>query len=188
MIKSICVFCGASNGFNKNYASAAKDFGKLLANNNIELIYGGGSIGIMNEIAETVLELGGKVTGVITHHLMGLEVGHEGITKMHYVDTLQERKALQLKISDAFVVLPGGYGTMDEFFEVLVHNQLNLLNKPLGILNTDNFYKPLIELIKHFTIEGFASEKLMQSILIDNNPVELFNKINHYSTKLVQTA
>ncbi len=177
MIKSICVFCGANNGYNKNFSLAAKEFGKLMVDNNIELIYGGGSIGIMNEIAESVLIGGGKVTGVITHHLMDLEVGHKGITQMHYVDTLQERKALQMQISDAFVVLPGGFGTMDEFFEVLVHNQLNLLKKPLGILNTDNYYKPLIELINHFTKEGFASTKQQNSIIIENEPAKLFNKI-----------
>jgi len=182
MIKNICVFCGAKNGSNQNYVKAANEFGRILADNNIDLVYGGGSTGIMNEIAESVLKAGGKVTGVITHHLMNLEVGHKGLTKMHFVNTLQERKTLQMKISDAFVVLPGGIGTMDEFFEILVHLQLHLINKPIGILNTDNFYNPLLNLLNHFIQQGFVADKQIKSIICEENPEKLLKKIMEWKT------
>jgi len=179
-MKSICVFCGARSGYNKNFGKAATEFGRLLAIKGIELVYGGGSIGIMGEIAESVLKEGGKVTGVITAHLMDMEVGHTGISKMHIVETLQQRKELQIQISDAFIALPGGYGTMDEFFEILVHNQLHLINKPLGILNTDGFYNPLAQMLEHFTAEGFASQEQLNTIIIEEEPAILLERIREW--------
>ncbi len=180
MINSICVFCGAKAGYNDNFTKTAAELGEIIANNNIKLIYGGGNIGIMNIIAESILNAGGQVIGVITHKLMKYEVGHKGLTKMYVVNSLHQRKELEIKLSDAFIILPGGFGTMDEFFEVLVHKQLGIINKPIGILNIDGFYDPLINLIEHFVVNGFVSQKQKQLILVENQPKALFEKIIRY--------
>ena len=139
-IGAACVFCGANVGTRAAYAAAAHALGALLARENVALVYGGGSVGLMNEAANATLRAGGEVIGVITRALMDREVGHAGLTTMHVVETMHERKKLMADLSDLFVALPGGYGTFDELCEMLTWNQLGIHEKPVVIVNVDGFF------------------------------------------------
>ncbi len=154
-MKNICVFCGSRPGANERYRRAAVDFGALLAGERIGLVYGGGHVGLMGAVADAALREGGTVTGVIPRHLWDLEVGHGGLTDLHIVDSMHERKALMANLSDAFAVLPGGIGTMEEFFEVWTWGQLGIHAKPYGLLNIDGYFDPLIVFLDHMVEEGF---------------------------------
>jgi uncharacterized protein (TIGR00730 family) len=140
VIERVCLFCGANVGVHASYAHAARQLGAALAQRGIGLVYGGGSVGLMNEAANAVLAGGGDVIGVITRELMAREVGHAGLTRMHVVETMHERKALMASLSDAFVALPGGYGTFDELCEMLTWDQLGIHAKPVVLANVDGFF------------------------------------------------
>lgn len=140
MIASICLFCGANVGARPAYAHAAREFGTLLAREGIALVYGGGSVGLMNEAATTSLAAGGRVVGVITEELMAREVGHPGLSALHVVETMHQRKLLMAKLADAFVALPGGYGTFDELCEMLTWDQLGIHQKPVVVVNVEGFF------------------------------------------------
>ena len=155
-MKSICVFCGSSKGENPIYAVSAQAVGRYLAQNGIRLIYGGGAIGLMGEVADSALEAGGQVIGVITKSLMHKEVGHQGLTELHIVDTMHERKALMVSLADAFIALPGGFGTFDELFEVLTWRQLGIHNKPIGVLNVEEYFDCLLAFADHMVTEKFV--------------------------------
>ena len=139
-IRAVCVFCGANVGTRSTYVAAAQALGLLLARERIALVYGGGSVGLMNEAANATLAAGGEVVGIITRALMEREVGHAGLTKLHVVETMHERKKLMADVSDAFVALPGGYGTLDELCEMLTWNQLGIHHKPVVLANLDGFF------------------------------------------------
>ena len=143
-MKRICVFCGSSEGSRPEYSAAAEEMAAELVRRNIGLVYGGSKVGLMGVIADAVLKAGGEVQGVIPEHLMALEVGHRGLTKLHVVQSMHERKALMADLSDAFVAMPGGFGTLEEFCEVVTWTQLGLHAKPCGILNVLNYYSPLL--------------------------------------------
>jgi uncharacterized protein (TIGR00730 family) len=157
-IESLLVYCGANSGNNLVYSETAKTVGTKLAKENIRLIYGGGSIGLMGIVADTVLQNKGNVTGVIPDFLNVKEVGHTGLTQMHIVKSMHERKALMEELSDAVIALPGGYGTLDELFEMLTWAQLGLHQKPIGLLNVNRFYDPLIAQLDTMVREGFLKE------------------------------
>lgn len=152
---NICVYCGSSTGKNPKILSAARTFGRLLADNNHTLIYGGSSLGVMGTLADTVMDNGGKVIGVIPRNLFSKEVAHTEITELITVEDMHERKSTMEKHSDAFVALPGGFGTMEELFEIITWNQIGIIQKPVTVLNVDHFYDALIEMIDHAVKSGF---------------------------------
>ncbi|NEQ52500.1 MAG: TIGR00730 family Rossman fold protein [Leptolyngbya sp. SIO3F4] len=181
-MKKICVFCGSSPGVNVKYKEAAFEFGKLLAAENYELVYGGGSTGIMGFVADACLEAGGEVTGVIPDFLIAKEVGHKGLTQQIEVKSMHERKQKMADISDAFVALPGGMGTMDELCEIVTWSQLGLHNKPVGILNTQTYFTPFIQFMDHMVSQRFLSEENRQIIVEDESPKGLIDKLINYTS------
>ncbi|MEQ9491174.1 MAG: TIGR00730 family Rossman fold protein [Alphaproteobacteria bacterium] len=156
-IKSVCVYCGSSSRVAESYKDAARALGKILADNDIELVYGGGQVGIMGILADAVLAAGGRVTGIIPEFLFAKEVGKGDVSNLIRVGSMHERKQKMAEVSDAFVVLPGGFGTMDETFEILTWRQLALHNKPTVIVDIDGYWRPLVSLMEHIIDEGFAS-------------------------------
>jgi uncharacterized protein (TIGR00730 family) len=157
-IASVCVYCGSSLGANPRHTEAARHLGTQLAAHGIRLVYGGGRIGLMGQIADAVLARGGQVVGVIPEHLQVQEKGHRGVTELRVVASMHERKNLMFELSDAFVILPGGFGTLDEAFEMLTWRQLKLHDKPILFLNIDGYWTPFAKLVDQFIAEGFARE------------------------------
>jgi uncharacterized protein (TIGR00730 family) len=157
-IASVCVYCGSSLGANPRHAEAARQLGAQLASHGIRLIYGGGRIGLMGQVADAVLAGGGRVIGVIPEHLQVLEKGHRGVTELRVVASMHERKNLMFELSDAFVILPGGFGTLDEAFEMLTWRQLQLHDKPILFLNIEGYWTAFGALVDQFIAEGFARE------------------------------
>jgi uncharacterized protein (TIGR00730 family) len=176
-IKRISVFCGSRTGIAPVYEEAAKELGKVLALENIQLIYGGGGIGLMRTIADAVLQHGGTVTGVLPFFFDSPEIAHKNITEMIIVNSMSERKEKMAKLSDAFIALPGGYGTLDELFEVLVYSQLNIHNKAVGILNTKHFYDALLSFLDHMQEDDFLHNIHRNMLIVDTDPAELVRKI-----------
>ena len=174
-IHSLAVFCGSKNGTNPAYTEHASKLGKMMAENNIRLIYGGGSAGIMGSIADSVMEHGGKVTGIIPKILLEWEVQHQHITELIVSDDMHIRKKTLYDLCDAALILPGGFGTLDELFEIVTWNQLSIHNKQIFILNTDGFYTHLINHIQKMRDEEFLYEKDENKIIILKNPAELLN-------------
>jgi uncharacterized protein (TIGR00730 family) len=179
-MKSICVFCGSSVGSLDIYSQVARELGQLMAKQGISLIYGGGNIGLMGVIADEVLAGDGHVEGVIPDFLMAKELGHSGIQKMHVVASMHERKIKLAELADAFIVLPGGYGTLDELFEVMTWNQLGLIKKPLGILNTNGFWDPLISMLDRMTAQRFVRTEHRDSIVIADHANEMLQKLSAF--------
>jgi uncharacterized protein (TIGR00730 family) len=172
-MKRICVFCGSSPGRRPEYCAAAEELAAELVRRNIGLVYGGGNVGLMGIIADAVLRAGGDVQGVIPEHLMALEVGHKGLTKLHVVHSMHERKALMADLSDAFIALPGGFGTLEEFCEVVTWTQLGLHAKPCGILNVLGFYSPLLAMLDHAVQERFLKPENRVLVLAREQPADL---------------
>lgn len=158
-IKSVCVYCGSSSRVRQSYKDAAVLFGESLAQEKITLVYGGGQVGIMGIIADAVLRNGGEVTGIIPHFLNEKEVGKADVTELIAVDSMHVRKQIMAERSDGFVVLPGGFGTLDEFFEILTWRQLNLHDKPIVVADIDGYWEPLIGAVDHIVAEGFAHQR-----------------------------
>ncbi len=155
-MRNICVFCGARTGKNEAFVRAAADLGRELARRGVGIVYGGGHVGLMGVLADAALAAGGMVVGVIPQALADREVAHHGLTKLHVVSGMHERKALMADLSDAFVALPGGYGTFEEFFEIVTWLQLGIHDKPIGLLNVEAYYDPLIAMIDSSVREGFV--------------------------------
>ncbi len=176
-IKSLCLFCGSSPGANPEYAAAAKHFGETLAAQQITMVYGGGSVGLMGIAADACMAHGGKVIGVIPRMLMEKEVGHAALSAMHVVETMHERKALMTDMSDGFIALPGGFGTLDELFESLTWLQLAYHQKPIGLLNVSGFYDGLIQFLDHARDERFLREMHRDSLHVDTDLVTLIGKL-----------
>ena len=172
-MKRICVFCGSSPGSRPEYRRSAQEMAAELARRNIGLVYGGSNVGLMGELADAVLRTGGEVEGVIPENLMAREVGHEGLTKLHVVRSMHERKALMADLSDAFVALPGGFGTLEEFCEVVTWTQLGLHAKPCGILNVLGYYSPLLRMFDHSVEERFLKPENRALVLAGDSPAEL---------------
>ncbi len=155
-LRSICVFCGASTGHNPVYRESATALGQTLAANDIRLVYGGGAVGLMGVVADAAMAAGGEVIGIIPQSLKDAEVGHQGLTRLEVVDGMHARKARMAELSDAFIALPGGLGTLEELFEVWTWGQLGYHRKPLGLLDTNDFYGKLSHFLDHLVEEGFV--------------------------------
>src|SRR5215475_12625623 len=179
-MKRICVFCGSSSGSRPEFRVCAEELGTELIRRKIGLIYGGGNVGLMGAIADSVLESGGEAIGVIPEHLMAREIGHKRLTKLHIVRSMHERKALMADLSDAFIALPGGFGTLEEFFEVLTWSQLGLHAKPCGIMNVLNYYTPLLEMLDHAVEERFLKPQNRALVLARNTPAELLEALEEW--------
>lgn len=182
----VAVFCGSSIGYNKIYEEQAYLLGKTLAGKNIGVVYGGGSVGLMGAIANGAVESGGEVIGVLPHFLNKKEIAHNNLTEMILVDTMHERKMKMNELSDGTISLPGGYGTMEEFFEMLTWGQLGLHEKPVAILNTNGFYDSLLELIQKMVDDGFLKEIYRDMLLSSNDIEELLEKMNKYQPIYVE--
>ena len=165
-MKRVCVFCGASSGRLPAYSDAARAFGVCLAGRGFGLVYGGGRVGLMGAVADGALSAGGAVTGVIPQALVDRELAHPGITELRIVASLHERKALMASLADAFVALPGGFGTLDELMEQLTWSQLGLHGKPVGLLDVEGYWGPLIALGRHAAAEGFVREVDLGAIVV----------------------
>lgn len=179
-IKSIAVFCGSSIGTGPAYEAAARALGRELARRNIRLVYGGAKVGLMGALADAALEAGGEVVGVLPYFLSGKEIAHAGLTKLILVDTMHERKLRMAELSDASISLPGGFGTMEEFFEVLTWGQLGLHTKPVGLLNVQGFYKPLYALFDQMVQEGFLKPENRRLVLLAEEAAELLRQFESY--------
>ncbi|MEM5318011.1 TIGR00730 family Rossman fold protein [Paraburkholderia sp. JHI869] len=179
-MKAVCVYCGSSFGANPVYTEAAQAFGRALLDANLALVYGGGKVGLMGVIADTVMAGGGRAIGVIPELLVDKEVGHAGLTELHVVPDMHHRKKMMADLSDAFVAMPGGAGTLEELFEVYTWAQLGYHRKPVGVLNISGFYDPLMALLDHTVREGFMRETYLDMLQTDSDPVALIAKIKRY--------
>lgn len=179
-MKNICVFCGSSPGKGVKHLVAAQELGNVLVKENLRLIYGGGNIGIMGEIANTVLQYNGEVTGVIPEDLVAREVALKDVTELIIVDSMHERKAKMQELSDGFIAMSGGIGTLEEFFEIWTWAQLGIHSKPVGILNIDGYYDLLIEFIYNSVKNEFVNENNLKMIVIDSDPENLIRKMKDF--------
>ncbi len=175
--RRLCVFCGSSSGNRPEYRLVTQRLGGLLVGEDIELVYGGGNIGLMGVLADTMLAAGGRATGVIPESLMAREVGHSGLTSLRVVRSMHERKATMSDLADGFIALPGGFGTLEEFAEVLTWSQLDIQSKPCGLLNVMSYYSPLLALFDHAVREGFLSAANRRLVLDDDDPARLLEKM-----------
>jgi uncharacterized protein (TIGR00730 family) len=176
-LKSICVFCGSRSGSRPEYARAAGELGRVLAERGIELVYGGGSVGLMGTLADAVLAAGGRVTGVIPEALATKEVAHWGLTELHVVPSMHVRKATMARLADAFIALPGGFGTLEELFEIVTWAQLGLHQKPAGLLNTAGFFDALLALVDHTVTEEFVRPENRELLLEAKEPADLLDQL-----------
>ncbi len=172
----ICVFTGSRHGARSEYAEAAKRLGRALVERDYGLVYGGGNVGLMTVIADTVLELNGHVTGVIPDSLVSKEVAHQGLSELRVVNSMHERKALMAELADGFIAMPGGIGTMEEFFEVLSWAQLGLHEKPCGLLNVCGYYDPLIQFLDRGVEQDFIKPKHRALLIEKNDPAKLLDR------------
>jgi len=186
-MKSIAVFCGSSNGASEVYKEEAVRLAHELVRRNLTLVYGGASVGNMGTVADTVLELGGKAVGVIPAFLSDREIAHDHLTELIVVDTMHERKQKMIELSDGFIALPGGPGTMEEFFEVFTWSQIGLHQKPCGILNVHHYYDGLLSFFDHMTKEAFMKEQYRSSVLASNHPADLLDQCTSYLPPAVKT-
>ena len=180
MLKRICVFCGSSPHSNSKYFSTAEELARLLVKNGIGLVYGGSDIGTMKVIADTVLEAGGEAFGVMPQVLVDKEIAHPGLTQLHIVQSMHERKALMAELSDGFIALPGGIGTLEELFEILAWSLLEIHKKPCGILNAHHYYEKLIAFLNHAAAEHFIKEEHHSILIMEEDPVTLLERMNGY--------
>ncbi len=177
---SICVFCGSSPGNDPAYTETARHLGRTLAERDITLVYGGGHVGLMGVVADAALEIGGEVVGVMPKALVDREIGHTGLTKLHVVQSMHERKALMSKLSEGFVALPGGNGTLEEFFEVLTWAQLGEHGKPCGLLNVAGYYEPLLRVFDQMVDRAFLKEEHRKLVLVEEDPSALLGRFEVY--------
>ena len=173
---SVCVFCGSSDGARPAYGAAARALGRVLAERGLTLVYGGSNVGMMRQLADAAMRAGGRVIGVIPEHLVGWERAHHGVTELRVVGSMHERKALMIELSDAFIALPGGVGTLDELFEVLTWAQLGLHRKPCGLLDVEGYFGDLVRLIDRAREDGFLYGTAAIPML-DQDPERLLDRI-----------
>ena len=172
-LRRICVYCGSNAGNDPAHRAAAHDLGAFLAHSGIGLVYGGGNVGLMGAVADGALSQNGEVIGVIPKSLMEKELGHGGVTELHVVTSMHERKQMMVDLSDGFIALPGGFGTLDELFETLTWLQLSFHDKPVGLLNVGGFFDGLIEFIDHMSRSGFLKPEHARCVLVENDPTQL---------------
>ena len=180
-MKKLCVFCGASMGRNPAYVTAARSLARALATNGITLVYGGASVGIMGQLADAALDAGGQVIGVMPQELVDREVSHLGLTELKVVGSMHERKAVMAELSDGFIALPGGLGTLEELIEVLTWAQLRFHSKPCGLLNTDSYYDRLLSFLDHSVNEEFIKPAHREMLIVNDDPMALLRAFEAYS-------
>ena len=185
VIRSLCVFCGANHGKRPAYRAAAQRLGELLARRGITLVYGGGNVGLMGTVADACLAAGGRVIGVIPRALADKEIAHTGLTEMHVVASMHERKALMADFSDAFISLPGGFGTWDEFCEALTWSQLGLQKKACAFLNVEGYYDALFALAERAADDGFIRAEHRQLLLVETDPERLLDRLETFEVPYV---
>lgn len=176
-MKSICIFCGSSSGDRPGYLALAAELGDTLARRNLTVIYGGGRVGLMGALADAALAAGGRVIGVIPQMLLDKEVGHAGLSELHVVTTVAERKLLMGDLADAFLTLPGGIGTLDELFEAWTWTQLELHRKPCGLLNYEGYYDALIQFVDRCVEEGFLRPRHRAALIVDTQMTRLLDRL-----------
>jgi len=179
-MKNICVFCGSSPGARLEYAASARLLGALLAERELTLVYGGGNVGMMGQLANAVLENGGEVTGIIPEAIAEMEVAHTGLSDLRVVDSMHTRKALMAELADGFIALPGGLGTLEEFVEVLTWAQLGFHAKPCGLLNVAGYYDSLLDFVNHTADQHFIQPEHRELILVDETPAALLDRMAAY--------
>lgn len=187
-MKRICVFCGSSPGLRPDYVVAAEQLGRLLVKRNIGLVFGGGRVGLMGHIAQTVMAAGGEVIGVIPRALVDREVAFRELTDLRVVDSMHSRKALMAELADGFIALPGGLGTLEEFFEVLTWSQLGIHQKPCGLLNVENYFRGLLDFVNYMEQEQFVARACSSMILAARDPEELLLKFERYQPPRLDKA
>ena len=180
-MKTVCVFCASSDGARPSYGAAARRMGSALARRGLGLVYGGGRVGLMGVLADAALRAGGKVMGVIPDALLEKEVAHVGLSKLYVVGSMHERKKLMADLSDGFVTLPGGYGTLEEFLEVLSWAQLGIHEKPCGLLEVEGYWEPLSSLFDKAVAEGFVKPDHRSLVLTEEDPELLLEKMSRYT-------
>jgi uncharacterized protein (TIGR00730 family) len=185
MVRRMCVFCGSSSGTRPIYVQAAQTVGRLLAERGIELVYGGGKVGLMGAVADACLQHGGRVIGVIPQLLVEKEVAHPGLTELRIVGSMHERKALMADLADAFLILPGGFGTWDEFCEILTWSQLGLQRKACAVLNVNGYYDPLLDMADKAVDEGFLRPIHRGLLLAEQDPVAVIEHLTTYTVPIV---
>ncbi|EJD6111428.1 TIGR00730 family Rossman fold protein [Morganella morganii] len=186
-IKRIAVYCGSAAGASEIYRLEAVKFARILVEQGITLVYGGASVGIMGTVADTVLREGGKAIGVIPALLEGREIAHKNLTELHRVSTMHERKSKMIELADGFVALPGGFGTLEEFAEVFTWSQIGLHQKPVGLMNINNYYDPLLSLISKMTDEQFMQEKYRHMAVVETDGNSLIRRFRDYEAPAVKT-
>lgn len=182
--RSICVFCGSQAGVRPEYVAAAREFAQAATKSGLTLVFGGGHVGLMGALADSALEHRGQVIGVIPRHLMRPEVAHRRLTDLRVVESMHERKRTMAELSDAFVVLPGGYGTLEEMFEMVTWLQLQLQSKPVGILNVEQFYDPLLDFLRHAASEGFIRPEHWDLLIVDHTPELLLDRLELHAVEM----
>jgi len=180
ILKTIGVFCGSSMGSKPEYREAARQLGIYIADNDHTLVYGGANVGLMKVLADSILEKGGHVTGVMPRMLVEKEVAHANLTEMHIVESMSQRKNLIMKLSDGFIAMPGGFGTLDELAEVITSNQLRLSDKPIGILNILGYFDPLMKFFDHGVEEGFLRIEHRLNLIVEDSVEGLMGRMEHY--------
>jgi uncharacterized protein (TIGR00730 family) len=185
-MKSICVFAGSNSGTRAEYIPAAAELGRVLARRDLGLVYGGARVGLMGALADAALSEGGRVIGVMPQALVAKEVAHRGLTELRVVKSMHERKAMMNELADGFVALPGGWGTLEEFFEVLTWGQLGLHQKPCGLLNIEGYFDGLLSFVDHSIVEGFVRAEYRSMILVAGSPGELLDGMAVYKAPVVQ--
>jgi uncharacterized protein (TIGR00730 family) len=185
-MKRLCVFAGSSTGRELEYRRAAEDLGRALANRRIDLVYGGARVGLMGVVADAALASAGRVLGVIPESLVAKEVAHEGLSELRVVSSMHERKAVMAELADGFIALPGGWGTLEEFFEVLTWGQLGLHRKPCGLLNARGYFDGLLSFVEHSIQEGFVRSEYRAMISVASSPGELIDLLEAYEPPVVE--
>jgi len=177
LLQSICVFCGSRPGADPAYVAAGVEMGRAIAERGLTLVYGGARVGVMGAVANAALAAGGRVVGVIPKALVSKEIAHDGLTELYLTETMHDRKNRMIELSDAFVALPGGFGTYDELFETITLAQIGLHEKPNALLDTLGFFGPLVELVRHTITQGFAAPQHEGLIVVDSDPGRLLDRI-----------
>jgi len=181
----LCVFCGSSTGLDPAFASAARTLATELAARGIDVVYGGGNVGLMGIVADAALAAGGRVIGVIPHALVTRELAHQGLSEIHVVDSMHERKALMSSLSDGFIALPGGFGTLEEFCEAVTWTQLGVHAKPCGLLNVAGFYDGLLAFLEHALDEEFLRPTHREIVVSDADPIRLIDRVIAWQPPLI---
>lgn len=174
---SLCVYCGSRHGSREAYADAARAVGRLIGERGWQLVYGGGNVGLMGEVADAAIQAGGRVVGVIPESLMRREVGHTGLHELHVVPTMHARKQMMAEHASAFLALPGGIGTLEELYEVWTWRQLGYHDQPIGLLDTESFYRPLLEFMQRTVDEGFLAAEQLASLHVDSEAPRLLDRL-----------